>query len=95
MTERRFTFDAVADLYDQTRPDYPHTLFDDVVRRCGLRSGDAVLELGCGTGQATRHFAERGFKVVALDPGPDLIRVARRNLAQFADVRYVESSFEA
>jgi len=93
--EQRLTFDQIADLYQAARPGYPQMLYDDIVSRAGLKSGDAILEVGCGTGQATRGFAMRGFPIVALDPGPELIRVAREALRQFENVELVESTFEA
>jgi SAM-dependent methyltransferase len=53
-----------------------------------------VLEIGCGTGQATVALAERGFGVVAVELGPALAAVARRNLAQFPSVEVVVAAFE-
>jgi hypothetical protein len=49
----RTTFDGAALLYDQVRPGYPEELFDDMVALSGLPPGGRVLEIGCGTGQAT------------------------------------------
>ena len=94
MVERRFTFDAVAELYDATRPGYPEVLVDRVAQVAGLRPGDSTLEIGGGTGKATRPFAARGFQVVALEPGSNLISVARRSLAQFANVEFIATTFE-
>ncbi len=50
--------------------------------------------MGCGTGQATVPFAERGYAIVALEPGPNLARIARKNLARFENVEVVQASFE-
>lgn len=36
-----------------------------------------VLDLGCGTGVLARLLAGRGHTVVAVDPDPDMLRVAR------------------
>src|SRR4051812_6730684 len=93
--ERRFSFDEVASLYDATRPGYPDALFSDVSEACGLVPGDRVLEIGCGTGQATRSLAERGLRILALDPGHDLIRVARERLGALPHVEFAETTFEA
>jgi SAM-dependent methyltransferase len=93
--ERRFAFDGVALLYDAARPDYPEALFEDVVSDTGLAKGDAILEIGCGTGQATRHLALRGFPIIALDPGPELLRVARERLARLSNIEFVNATFEA
>jgi SAM-dependent methyltransferase len=93
--EQRFTFDQVAAAYTAARPDYPEALVDDVVSFAGLSPGDAVLEIGCGSGQATKSFATRGFRVLAIDPGTALIRAARESLAKFGNVALLETTFEA
>ena len=59
--EQRFTFDQVAGLYDQARAGYPQALYDDLMVVANLAAGDAVLEVGCGTGKATEDFARRGL----------------------------------
>jgi SAM-dependent methyltransferase len=53
-----------------------------------------VLEIGPGTGQATVPLAERGCQVVAVELGPELAAVARRNLASFPAVEVVTATFE-
>ena len=93
--EQRFTFDSVASLYDSARPIYPDALFDDVIAFAGLNDTDTVLEIGCGTGQATQGFARRGLSVLALDPGEELIAVARKGLEGFPKVRFAQTTFEA
>lgn len=93
--ERRFTFDGVATLYGGARPVYPEPLFEDIIAFADLHKTDRILEIGCGTGQATQGFARRGFPVLALDPGRDLIGIAAENLAEFPGVRFAQSTFEA
>jgi SAM-dependent methyltransferase len=53
-----------------------------------------VLEIGPGTGQATRQLATRGLHVVAVELGPQLADRARANLAAFPHVDIVTASFE-
>jgi SAM-dependent methyltransferase len=89
------TFNQDAELYDNARPDYPEQIFDDLFAMGGLASGAAVLELGCGTGQATRHIAGRGCRVVCIELGASLAAVARRNLEPFPRVEVITSAFES
>jgi SAM-dependent methyltransferase len=93
--EQRFTFDQVARVYKTARPDYPDALIDDVVSYVALQPDDAMLEVGCGTGQATRSFARRGFRILAIDPGPEMVRAAAESLAEFSNVEFTEATFEA
>ncbi|MBV9281092.1 MAG: class I SAM-dependent methyltransferase, partial [Chloroflexi bacterium] len=90
----RRTFDQAAELYDRARPGYPRELFDDLTELAGIGPGCRVLEIGCGTGQATVPLAERGCQIVAVELGADMAAVARRNLARFASVTVVVSAFE-
>jgi ubiquinone/menaquinone biosynthesis C-methylase UbiE len=93
--EQRFTFNAVAELYDRARAGYPPALYDDLIALADLSPGDPILEIGCGTGKATEEFERRGLNVVALDPGGDMIAAARRRVAHSRKVRFVETTFEA
>lgn len=91
----RDTFDEDPELYDRARPGYPEALFDDLADLAGLRPGSRVVEIGCGTGQATLPLARRGYRVLAVELGAGLAEVARRRLAAFPGVEVRTSSFEA
>lgn len=81
--------------YDRTRPVPPDPVFDDIVQLTGSEPGSTVVEIGPGTGQATRPLAERGLRILALDIDPRLADRARHNLAAFRDVSVRTTSFEA
>jgi ubiquinone/menaquinone biosynthesis C-methylase UbiE len=40
--------------------------------------GDAILDIGCGTGEDAAHFAANGIRVHATDGSAEMIRVAAR-----------------
>ena len=69
-------------------------MFDDLAELAGIGPGSRVLEIGPGTGQATVGLAERGCRVVAVELGPALAAVARRNLARYPAVEVVTAAFE-
>lgn len=77
----RAGFDRVAPLYDRIRPGYPPALFDDLAELAGIGPGCRVLEIGCGTGQATVELARRGCDVLAVELGARLAAVAAERLA--------------
>lgn len=91
----RTTFDAVALLYDQVRPGYPDALYDDVVSLSGIPPDGRILEIGCGTGQATLPFARRGYRLLAVEMGASLAEVARDKLSGYPQVTVHTGSFEA
>lgn len=88
-------FDEVADLYDRVRPGYPSVLIDDAIALAAIGPSARVLEIGSGTGKATEAFVRRGLRVVGVEPGASLARVARRRFAGTNSVAIVERSFEA
>ena len=90
----RATFDQDAEAYDRSRPVAPDDVFDEALRLASLAPGSMVVEIGPGTGQATRQLAARGLQVVAVELGLQLAERARRNLAAFPHVDIVTASFE-
>lgn len=59
--------------YESGRPAYPEALFAILADRCGLTPGAVILEIGPGTGQATRRLLEMGAsRLVAVEPDPAL-----------------------
>ncbi len=53
--------------------------------RLGVRPGDRVLDVGCGTGRHAFEALRRGARVAALDLGRDDLRQARDWMAAMAD----------
>ena len=74
-------FDHRAPTWDQTGPDPAATLrrLQELNGRLGLRAGQNVLEVGCGTGQITGWLAEKvkPGKVVAADFSPAMLAQAQ------------------
>jgi SAM-dependent methyltransferase len=68
-------FETVADEYDRARPDYPPGVYEAL----GALEGLTVLDVGAGTGIATRELLRRGASVIAIDPGSAVLaRAAAR-----------------
>ncbi|MDH6704764.1 SAM-dependent methyltransferase [Kitasatospora sp. MAA19] len=63
------SFGGVAPEYDRGRPGYPDELFDALERLSGRGLKNVrVLDVGAGTGIASRLLAARGADVVAVEP---------------------------
>jgi len=90
----RASFNQAAREYDAVRPGYPPELIEDVIRLSAIPQGGRILEIGCGTGKATLPFARRGYEMLCLDIGPDLLAVAAENLREFPKVRFQKTAFE-
>jgi SAM-dependent methyltransferase len=87
-------FDEIAGEYDSMRPAYPDKLVDQACQVAGLGRSDHVLEIGCGTGQLTRSLLARGLRVTAVEPGKNLVALARKNLEGAGAVEFVNARFE-
>lgn len=85
----RDTFDVDAELYDCARPSYPNGVVDELERWLPDRAH--LLEIGCGTGKATRALVDRGYQLTCVELGANLAAVARRNVPE---AEIVHADFE-
>lgn len=92
----RSVFDLAASEYDAGRPSYPAALYDQVERQTGRLAGKVALDWGAGTGIASRQLAERGARVVSLDIGERMLRMAKarspRSACVLADGNWMPAS---
>jgi ubiquinone/menaquinone biosynthesis C-methylase UbiE len=59
------------------------------LRLMELKQGERVLDLGCGSGWATRLLAKfAGGQVVGIDISDEMVRQARTESAQFPDIEF-------
>ena len=85
------SFGAVASAYEKYRPGYPEELVDEVLVYTG-RPVRTALEIGAGTGKATRVFAGRGIAVTATDPDAAMLTELRKHVPSTVDT--VHGAFE-
>jgi SAM-dependent methyltransferase len=77
---RAESFGAIAELYDRVRPSYPPAMVDALLARGELPHVDPprrVLDVGCGTGIASRLLAARGCEVLGVEIDERMARIAR------------------
>jgi ubiquinone/menaquinone biosynthesis C-methylase UbiE len=60
-------------------------LIQACIDRTGIRTGERILDVGCGSGIFSHWLAERGLKVSALDISPKLIALGR---ARYPNVEF-------
>jgi SAM-dependent methyltransferase len=65
-------FTGLAEVYSKSRPSYPREAIDYIIWRCGLSGGGLVIDVGSGTGISSRIFAERGLRVIGIEPNADM-----------------------
>jgi SAM-dependent methyltransferase len=60
--------------------------YEEAIRRAGVREGQRLLDVGCGSGVFLRAAADRGAEVAGLDASEALLVIAREH-APDADLR--------
>jgi SAM-dependent methyltransferase len=91
VSKRALSFGSVASAYERFRPGYPDRLVDEVLAYAA-RPVRTALEIGAGTGKATRAFASRGIAVTATDPDPAMLLELRKHVPEA--VSAVQAAFE-
>lgn len=76
--DARLTFNEVPGIYDEVRPSYPARMFEDLFGL--LPKAPQIVEVGPGTGQATKDLLARGASVHAIEIGPAMAAMLRSNL---------------
>lgn len=73
-SKTRFS-DTVA-YYDLYRPNYPKALVDWIINITKITPSSNITDIGCGTGISTRLFAQKGFRIIGIDPNEDMLASA-------------------
>ena len=69
---------------------------DVLVPRAGIEPGMEVLDVACGTGNATIPAARLGARVSGLDLSPGLLAIAREHVADAkVEVEWIEGDAQA
>jgi len=92
--DQRTVFGEDAETYDRVRPEYPAALLDTIVAGTGVRPRDRVLEVGAGTGKATRALVERGWQITCLEPSAEMRRLLAIRCAGLPSVAVSDSFLE-
>lgn len=91
-TER---FGPRVDDYRRWRPGYPPELVPWLFERCGLRPGDAVADIGSGTGLFSRELLAAGLRVLAVEPNAPMREAAEAALGGSPDFVSIDGSAES
>ena len=86
-------FAEVAEQWDEIRAGYfTEHLRDAAIAKAHLPLKAVVADVGTGTGFVARGLAEQAKHVVGFDASPEMLVVARRNLADCNNVEFREAA---
>lgn len=86
-------FNQMVDYYDKYRPGYPKEIVTAIIKKANLAAGDKLLEIGAGSGKATKQFSNFGFEIVCIDPGIDLVNIGNEKF-KGQNIKFIASRFE-
>ncbi|WP_440118960.1 rRNA adenine N-6-methyltransferase family protein [Paenibacillus sp. QZ-Y1] len=89
------TFNHIASEYEKYRPTYPDEMFDDIFNYSNVDKEDKILEIGCGTGQATSGLVNRGYNhITCIELGDKLAQFTAEKFKSYQSLKVINTSFE-
>jgi len=92
--DKRFTFNEDVKNYEKWRPTYCKELFDDIIQYSKLNQNKKAVEVGIGTGQATKSFLMTGCDVTAIELGKNLAEFSKEKFKEYKNFSVHNTSFE-
>ncbi|MBS4536673.1 class I SAM-dependent methyltransferase [Clostridium sp. D2Q-14] len=92
--DKRFTFNEDVKNYDKWRPSYCKELFNDIIQYSELNQNKKAVEVGIGTGQATKPFLVTGCDVTAIELGKNLAEYSKEKFKEYKNFSVYNTSFE-
>ena len=92
--EGRHLFGLDPEGYDAVRPQYPDLIYEFMAEHRALRPNTATLEIGAGSGLATRRLIEYGANPITIIEPDARFAPQLRSLATKAEIHLVQSAFE-
>ena len=78
-------FSARVDNYIRYRPGYPPDVLEVLRKKCGLKAGSVIADIGSGTGLLAKLFLENGNPVFGVEPNKQMREAGERYLQNFSN----------
>jgi SAM-dependent methyltransferase len=92
--ERKETFDINAEQYEKSRPKYHKSILNIISSIISINSSTQILEIGCGTGQATELFANTNARIHSVDIGQNLIDICKTKFQNYPNIDFEVAHYE-
>jgi len=87
-------FDEVVATYSRTRPDYPVELFSDILDYAGTADCKKAIEIGAGTGKATKPFLDIGYDITAIEISSNMVDFLTKEFSKYDKFEVLNAPFE-
>lgn len=94
MKKDKLIFDKNVESYDKYRPRYCQELYDKIISYSNINRSSKVVEVGCGTGQATEAFLKTGCSLCAVEPGENLSKYTQYKYRNYCNLSVENIKFE-
>ena len=92
--QNRNHFDEVVVTYNRIRPDYPVKLFSDILDYAGTVNSKKAIEIGAGTGKATKPFLDAGYDLTAIEIGANMVDFLAKEFSKYNKFEVLNAPFE-
>ncbi|MBQ2472783.1 class I SAM-dependent DNA methyltransferase [Lachnospira pectinoschiza] len=79
-------YTAFAYVYDEYMDNIPYDEWGQymigLLKELGVKAGDSVVDLGCGTGTVTRMLEKEGYDIVGIDMSEDMLAIAAERIEE-------------
>ena len=94
MTTFEKTFDAAALDYDKSRPSYVNEIYRDIFRYKPIDADNCVLEIGVGTGKASKPILDTQCHFIGIEPGEQLYRLAQTRFKAYSNFTLINNTLQ-
>jgi SAM-dependent methyltransferase len=88
-------FSSRVENYIKYRPGYPQAIIDLLRKECHLTTDALIAAIGSGTGKLTEVFLNYGYRVLGIEPDPEMRAAAEYVLGQYPTFTSIAASAEA
>ena len=88
------TFDSASSAYNKMRPNYVAELYKKIFGYIHISENSRVVEVGSGSGQATKPLLDTGCQLTAVEYGEHLSRLLKSNFSGYDNLSVITGKFE-
>src|SRR5579862_8835857 len=87
-------FGQAADAYQTFRPDYPEEIFRRILGWIPADKRNCAIDLGAGTGKASRELVKSFREVIAIEPDPLMVEKLREAAPEATIIQTTAEEYE-